>query len=161
MRSIVMLFVLATVCGSIQAAEVPELLPELRHAAPDTWLGQSREQIVEQWGEPSRAKPQKDGGELIVFVRKVLLGAVYSESASIDIDVRKEKDEEGKGRLVAEPRADGPIDLVFKKMKFKFWFDADGRVARLDFPPKLTEDPAGRTYAAPPAPSDGASPYSP
>lgn len=161
MRSIVILAILAAAALPGRAAEVPELLPELRYAAPETWIGQSREEIVQKWGEPFRAKAQKDGGERIVFERKVMLGAVYSESASIDIDLRKEKNEEGKSRLVAEQVADGPVDLVFKKMKFKFWFGADGRVARVDFPPKLTEDPAGRTYAAPPPRSDGASPYSP
>jgi hypothetical protein len=160
-RSILLLFLLSAACGSVLAAEVPELLPELRYAAPDSWIGQSREEIVAKWGEPFKAKPQKDGGERIVFERKVMLGAVYSESASIDIDLRKEKSEEGKSRLVAEQVADGPVDLVFKKMKFKFWFGADGRVERVDFPDKLTEDPAGRTYAAPPPRSDGASPYSP
>lgn len=161
MRSILLLFVLAAACAPALAQEVPELLPELRYADPESWVGQSREEIVAKWGEPFRAKRQKDGGELIVFPRRVLLGAVYSESASVDIDLRKEKSEEGRSRLVAEQRADGPSDLVFKKMKFKFRFGADGRVERVDFPDKLTEDPAGRTYAAPPPVSDGASPYSP
>jgi len=161
MRSIVLLLVAAVVLGPALAAEVPELLPELRYADPGSWIGKSREEIIAKWGEPFRAKPQKGGGERIVFERKVMLGAVYSESASIDIDLRKEKNEEGKSRLVAEQVADGPVDLVFKKMKFKFWFGADGRVARVEFPDKLTEDPAARTYAAPQPVSNEAAPYRP
>lgn len=162
MRSIVILALLAVVCGSILAADLPELPPELRYADPESWIGQSREEILAKWGQPFRAKPQKDGGERIVFERKVMLGAVYSPSAEIEIDMRREEDEEGKKRLVAERVEQGPVDLVFKKMKFKFWLDANGRVTGVDFPPKLTEDPASRTYAAPqPPPADGIAPYRP
>lgn len=163
MRSIVVLsIVLTAVCGPILAAELPELSAELRYADPQSWIGQSREEILAKWGQPFRAKPQQDGGERIVFERKVMLGAVYSPSAEIEIDMRREEDEEGKKRLVAERVEPGPVDLVYKKMKFKFWFDAEGRVTRVDFPDKLTEDPAGRTYAAPrPPQSDGIPPYRP
>lgn len=103
------------------------------------WVGKSRDEVVEKWGAPAKVKKRRDG-EVLIFEREMLTGFAYGQtgaSRSFEVD----KDDEGKRRL-KDSNPPGDPEPVYKKVKFKFFLDRDGRVVRFEPPELKSIDPS-------------------
>jgi len=99
--------------------------------AGSAWIGKSRDEVVEKWGAPAKVKKQRDG-EVLFFEREMLTGFAYGQteaSRSFEVD----KDDEGKRRL-KDSNPPGDPEPVYKKVKFRFFLDREGRVVRFEAP---------------------------
>ena len=48
-----------------------------------SWIGKSRSQVVEKWGEPTSVKPARKGGEVLIYELQVPAGEFqYAPEAS-------------------------------------------------------------------------------
>jgi hypothetical protein len=157
-RNLLLLALFLSVALAVHAA-VPELLPELRFSKPESWLGKERTELIGTWGEPSKTKRNRDG-VLLVFERRIMVGLSYDGSAT-NMSYRREKDDDGKARMVQDGQYGTPTEAVFKKARFKFWLDDAGRVVKVKFPESAAVDPNANVHVAPAVPDGNSTPYTP
>lgn len=123
--------------------------PGAKESGQPSWIGKHRDEVVAKWGPPAKTKARRGGGEVLIYELMAYERDAYAGSGGeYEAEASFTKDDEGKYKpdVVAEGP---PPQPVYKKMKFKFVLDGDGRVIEIDFPKKAKFyiPPAG---AAPP-----------
>lgn len=116
------------------AASTVALGDEPPEAGTDPWVGKTRAEIIEKWGEPAKTKTKK-GLETLIYDVDVFVGEFYHAEDggySTDISIGK-KDDDGKREIEVENEGVTQVP-AYKKMKFKFYLDEGGRVTKTDFP---------------------------
>jgi len=146
--SILVLLAFSPGCSSrkvVTRKVIDDPFASLREAK--SWVGHTRAELIEVWGNPTRAGNDGEGGEILTYTRDRRL--TYTESTAGEF-IEPTPLPGHLTRIQPDPYDRGGKSYSVKVRQLgKFWIDPEGIVYRFEMDPKLIDkgeyDPPSKT----------------